>query len=259
MYSDTNLTDAISNGEITVSKLVSLNYKYAGVFTKYGIDFCCGGKIALNRIIEKKNLVSTEVKDSLLSITENAETDFAKMSLSALTDHIIKEHHDYLKENIPVIKTHLQKVTTVHGKNHSFLPKLKDIFDDLSNDLLSHLKKEETILFRVIKYIESCERYAEKPRTNGYKTLDQLLGNYIREHENAGNLLGKIRELTNGFTPPADACTTFKVCYKELEEFETNTHKHVHLENNILFPKASELELSLSLLNEQKEKTHKNA
>lgn len=254
MNSDIKLTDAISTGEITVAKLVSLNYKYAGVFTRFGIDFCCGGNIALNKIIEKKNLVSAEVKDSLISLTENQQTDFAKMPLSTLIDYIIREHHEYLRENIPVIKAHLQKVTTVHGKNHSFLPSLKDIFDDLSNDLISHLNKEETILFRVIKYIENCDKFGEKPRTNGYKSLDHLLGNYIKEHETAGNLLAKIRELTSGFNPPSDACTTFRVCYKELEEFEANTHKHVHLENNILFPKASELELTLGLLNDQKEK-----
>ena len=254
MNSNSNLADAISNGDITVAKLVSMNYKYAGVFTKYGIDFCCGGNIALNKIIEKKSLVSTEVKDSLLSLTEHMETDFARMSLTTLIDYIIHEHHEYLRENIPLIKAHLQKVATVHGKNHSFLPKLKDIFDDLSNDLMSHLNKEETILFRVIKYIESCDKFDEKPRTNGYKSLDHLLGNYIKEHESAGNLLAKIRELTSGFNPPADACTTFRVCYKELEDFEANTHKHVHLENNILFPKASELELKLGLINDQKEK-----
>lgn len=254
MSSTMNINEVINSGDISVGKLVSLDYRYAGVFTKYGIDFCCGGKVSLKSIIEKKKINESELKNALNAISPESETIPAKLSLSELIDVIIREHHDYLREAIPVLQEHLTKIVKVHGGNHTYLAELSTTFTELSEELISHLKKEESILFRVIKYVEECARFSEKPRTNGYKSIQSVLGSYLEEHEKAGEFLRKINQLTSNFTPPSDACTTFRVSYMELKEFEENTFKHVHLENNILFPKAIEMEMTLGLLNRHNQK-----
>ena len=240
------IINRIESGEVPVGEIVALNFKAAKIFEKYKIDFCCGGKVSLNQAAAPDEVELNELKEELKkSFVNNEATVFQQMSVNDLIDHIIKNYHAPLRENLPLIKTHLEKVVNAHGKNHPYVIDLLKEFSELEASMLSHTKREEEVLFRVINYLSDCNKFNEKPRNKGYKSVDYLLREYETEHEYAGLHLENIRKMTNDYMPPADACTTFRVAYQELEELEKDTHKHVHLENNLLFPKSVKLEKAL--------------
>jgi regulator of cell morphogenesis and NO signaling len=162
-----------------------------------------------------------------------------------LSDYIIDHHHSYVRKAVPQILSHLEKVVIKHGNKYPSLKVIKSIFDSVAEELFQHIMKEEKLLFHIVRYLEDCKRFDERPRLQGFKTIKIPIESMEAEHSNAGNAMEKIRNLTKNYTPPADACSTFKLTYKELEDFEKDLHIHVHLENNILFPKAIELEQEL--------------
>lgn len=241
--------DANINDNSIVKEIVAENFQAAKIFEKYGIDFCCKGNQSLNKAAEEKSInLGNLIKE--LEITFNADADspqkFNEWNLIKLSSYILENHHSYVRESIPRIQNHLTKVENRHGAKHTFIADVNRLFNIISDDLYAHMMKEEKVLFPIVKYLDDCRRFGEKPKSGGYGTIKNPIAAMESEHEGAGNIMEEIRNLTNDYRIPEDACTTFKLTYSELQEFEEDLHKHVHLENNILFPKAIKLEEELS-------------
>ncbi len=228
----------------TVAEIVSDNYKSADVFKKYGIDFCCGGGVSVAEICKRKNLVYSEVEKELLAIDSQVPTshDFNNWELDFLIDYIINTHHKYVSENIPLITQYAVKVARVHGQNHPENIEINTLFHEAANELIAHMQKEENILFPYIKSIVKAKNENMKMPSPPFGTVQNPIRMMEHEHENVGDVFKKIAELSNSFTPPDGACNTYRVLYAKLKEFETDLHQHIHLENNILFPKAIKME-----------------
>lgn len=233
----------------TVADIVTENIKTAQVFKKYGIDFCCQGGISLEKAAEKANIEY----NVLLSELENVENstsranDYNSWKLDFLTDHVIIVHHGYVEENIPIIKQYAQKVYEVHGQHYPELLKIRDLFNGIAGPFAAHCKKEELILFPFIKRMVTAERENTKLPKTFFKSVDEPIKMMEVEHEEAGEVFRKIAILSNNYTPPEGACNTYKAFFDKLQEFEQDLHQHVHLENNILFPKSLKLEEKLRI------------
>lgn len=232
-----------------IGELVAKDYRAASVFKKYGIDFCCQGNRTINDACEKKKINSENVLNDLMNLTtsqENGATDFKSWPLDLLADYIVKKHHRYVEEKSLEIKPYLDKICRVHGERHPELFEIKEHFNACAGELAMHMKKEELILFPAIKKLVGAKENhtpVEKPHFGTVKNPIQMM---MSEHEIEGDRYRKIETLSNGYTPPQDACNTFRVTYALLNEFEQDLHLHIHLENNILFPKAIELEKELN-------------
>jgi len=226
----------------SLAQLVSDNHKAASVFEKYELDFCCKGKRSLQQACLEKSLPVEKLLSELQAITNSDETpvDYSQMSLTQLADHIVFTHHDYVKREIPRVLAYLQRVAFKHGDRHPEMNKVFEIYSAVKQEMEEHMQKEEIILFPRIKIVENhaAER-AELKLNMAY--LQSPVHVMETEHEQAGQLLNEIRQLTNNYTPPGDACTTYRLSFAALQAFELDLHQHVHLENNILFPKAIEL------------------
>lgn len=234
--------------ERKVGNLVAENYRYADVFKKYDIDFCCNGGVTVLEACKNKGLNYTLVISELQAIgnTEAAATDFKNWPLDKLVDYIVDKHHTYVREHLPLLIAYSDKVAKVHGDRYPETIEIKMLVDRLSADLMSHMDKEESILFPFIKKLlraKSKNTDVEQAHFGSVKNPVQMM---LAEHDEAGNIFKSISFMTLRYTPPTDACTTFKVLYHKLQEFETDLHKHIHLENNILFPAAINLEATLS-------------
>ena len=226
----------------SLAQIVKANHKTAAIFEKYNLDFCCKGKRSLEQACAEKALPVDQVISELQTAANSCHVaaDFNKMSLAQLVDYIVLTHHKYVKEVMPQIFAYLQKVTSKHSDRHPELLKVFKEFTVLKEEMEEHMHKEETILFPRIKAVE--KNGAEKIELNVNNTyLQAPVSMMEEEHEQAGRLLEEIRELTSNYTPPADACTTYRLSFAALQAFELDLHQHVHLENNILFPKAIEL------------------
>lgn len=233
--------------KLTLSQIVNSNFRAASVFEKYNLDFCCGGSILVNEACKKKGLDSSMIFNELqLLENSNSQTNkFDGWSLDFMIDYIINNHHAYITKMIPVLAAHTQKVASVHGKNHPEMIEAANSFERIYKDLKQHMMKEEQILFPFIKRLVIA-------KTNGIKVEKPYFGsikNPIKmmeaEHQSAGDEMNEIRKLTNNYFIPEDACNTFTVTMQELKEFEEDLHKHVYLENYILFPKSVSLEAEL--------------
>lgn len=231
----------------TVADLVTENIKTAHVFKKYGIDFCCGGGISVKKACEKKGVDFSTLEKELLQVDQQISraTNYDSWDLSFLVDHIVNIHHSYVEENIPLLIQYANRVAKVHGHHYSEVVDINDLFTDVANELAAHLKKEELILFPFIKQMVRAEAEGNKLEAAHFGTVNNPIAMMEDEHENAGDIFKEIASLTNNYTPPEGACNTFKALYAKLEEFEQDLHQHIHLENNILFPKAKNLEKEL--------------
>lgn len=242
------------NPDTRVKDFLLMDIKTAHVFEKYGIDFCCKGYKNFNEVCEEKEIDKNSILNEIYQIVNHDESAkpkerFEEWNLDFLSDYIVNNHHNYVRNAIPQITEHLDRVTFKHGDKNPFLYELKSTFDSLKAEMLSHIEKEEKILFHLIKYLVDCKRFEEKPKLSGFKSVEFPIKSMLAEHDNAGESTARIREITNNYNPPEDACNTFRLTYSELEEFEKDLHIHVHLENNILFPKAISLEQELSAKN----------
>ncbi|MAM18285.1 MAG: iron-sulfur cluster repair di-iron protein [Gramella sp.] len=232
------------NSEKTVADCVTENIKASHVFKKYGIDFCCGGGISLEKACQKKGVNFSTLANDLESIDdlEEKEIDFNKMPLDELIDHIIEKHHSYVEANIGLLIQYSAKVAKVHGGNNPELIKVYELFDKVAGELAAHLKKEELILFPFIKKMVKAEKEGTQLNTPNFNTVENPIKMMEEEHEFAGDIFKEIAQLTNNYTPPAHACNTYRALFDKLDEFEQDLHEHIHLENNILHPKAMKLE-----------------
>jgi regulator of cell morphogenesis and NO signaling len=233
----------------TIGEMVSQRLDLSRVFEKYGLDYCCGGGKTITEACSEKSLdpeiVFDDLKRAEAEPRESLSDDYSQMSLGSLVDHIVETHHAYLKRELPRLGGLLQKVVSKHGETDQRLHEVQDVFVAFAAELESHWNKEEKILFPMIKSLESTTTSFELPAG----MLQAPIRVMEHEHDTAGNALAKLRELTDSFMPPEFACNTYKAMLDAVARLETDTHLHIHKENNILFPRAIELEQKLSSTN----------
>lgn len=227
-----------------IGDIVSENYHTAGVFKEYGIDFCCGGGKPLNEVCEKNGLSLNEVIQKLNTIPwQGSESghNYKEWDAGFLIDYIINTHHQFVRRKTEEISAYAAKVARVHGERHPENVEILKCFVTLSNELIEHLEAEETTVFPLIKKLSAKLENGESLLEAEIDKLRGQLSLMEDDHDGAGQVMAKIRELSHNFTPPEDACRTYQILYQNLEGFEEDLHKHVHLENNILFKKAEKL------------------
>ena len=227
----------------TVGEIVATDFRTAEVFEQFGIDFCCGGRQSVAEACRTAAADPEAVERALQALPpadEQDDGDVTRRPLDRLIDHILVTHHAYVRSALPTVTRYLAKLVDVHGARHPELVRVAASFDQLSRDLLQHMMKEEHVLFPYIRELATVTD--GRPSPSPFGTVENPIRMMEREHREAGDELRLIRELTNGFVPPADGCTTYGVCFAELARFERDLHRHIHLENNVLFPKAVELE-----------------
>lgn len=236
------------NQSETIGEIVTKDIRKAKVFRKYGIDFCCGGKRSLEETCSKKNIDIGKLKKELDAV----ERDHSAMpgnpdewDLDFLAGYIVNIHHKYVRNTVPVLLAWSQKVASVHGDTHPEAIPIAQLFAAVAEELMSHMKKEEHVLFPYITSLANAVRDNKTPKPAGFGTVKNPIRMMEHEHESVGSLFMEIEKLSGGFTPPADACNTYKALYATLKEFEDDLFLHIHLENNILFPKAAALEEEL--------------
>lgn len=232
----------------TPADIVILNFNSADLFEKNGIDYCYGGNISLRDALKEKGLDETAFETELKRIFTQSPAppvNFDAMGLVELSEYIINTHHTFVRRSIPLISQHLENIIKNHGGSHSYLLDVQNSFSALTAELNSHMFKEERVLFPLIKYLVDSKKFQEKPKARGYGSIKSPIKQMEDEHSRSGQLFDSIREKTNNLTAPDEECTPFGLTYKELDDFEKDLHKHIHLENNILFPKAIELEQTL--------------
>jgi regulator of cell morphogenesis and NO signaling len=237
-----------STREKKIKDIVIDNFHTAELFEKFGIDFCCNGNRLLREALEEKQIPEVKFFEELNKINQSVASDhqrYTEWDLNFLAQYIVNNHHTYVKNAIPEITEHLQKVYNAHGEKYQYIAEVQKTFALVAEEMMSHMMKEERVLFPLIKYLKESRKFNERPKTGGYGTIKNPIRQLEAEHVSAGGAMEKIRTLTNNYSLPEDACTTFQVTYKELDEFEKDLHKHVHFENNILFPRAVELEKKL--------------
>lgn len=236
----------------TVAEVVSKNIKSSHVFKKYNIDFCCGGGVTIEKACNKKGLDCSVIVEELrhFDIAIDDAYDFNNWSLEILIDYIVSVHHLYVEENIPLVLQYAAKVTKVHGHHYKEVVEINYLFQEIAQELSAHMKKEELILFPFIKQLVTANNEGSTLTRPQFSTVQNPIAMMEHEHEEAGNIFKKIAVLTNNYTPPEGACNTFRALYDKLEEFEQDLHHHIHLENNILHPKALALEKKLKPFSE---------
>lgn len=233
--------------ESIVGQLVAQDYRTATLFKNHGIDFCCNGNRTLEDVCIQKQLTPEYLISELKSITgksTTSETDYNSWPLNFLADYIEKKHHRYVETRIREITPFLEKVMRVHGKEHPELYEVNNLFQSSASELLMHMKKEEMVLFPYIRRMAGAESN-DKQICPPFSTVQKPIKMMMDEHTEEGERFRKIADLTNNYTPPVDACNTYRVTYSLLQEFEDDLHLHIHLENNILFPKSIALESTL--------------
>lgn len=227
-----------------IGELVAQNYRTASIFKQNKIDFCCNGNRTIADAAEQKKLdVSSLLKDLELASSSQSDgnIDFNSWHLDLLADYIEKTHHRYVEAKIPEIMPYLQKVVRVHGDRYPELFEVFELFKASAGELTTHMKKEELILFPFVRKMIDAKAKGEKVQAS-FGSVQNPIKAMMVEHDNEGERFRTIADLTEDYTPPVDACNTYRVTYALLEEFENDLHKHIHLENNILFPKAIALE-----------------
>lgn len=230
--------------ERTIGEIVAQDYRAAAVFKKYKIDFCCNGNRSLQDATEKKGISVEEIERELENLSEIGEEniDVNRWPLDLLADYVEKTHHRYIKEKSPILLQFLNKIMRVHGERHPELYEVYDLFEESVRDLGEHLEKEERILFPFIRKMMEAKQTGTSLETAHFGSVENPVAMMMHEHDQEGERFRKIADLTSDYQYPADACSTYQVAFKMLEEFQDDLHKHIHTENNILFPKSVELE-----------------
>lgn len=231
----------------TVREVAVENISATRIFEKFGIDYCCGGGQSLEQACEKADIRVEQVLDELELAEETARAthqtrEWNGEPLSELIRHIKTTHHKYTREETVRLAALLQKVCSVHGKNHGELFKIREIFAGLAQELTTHLMKEEMVLFPYIERMEEAVIQKEPVLPSPFGTVQNPVAMLEHEHDSAGAALRSIRKASADYAPPADACVSYQTLYKALAAFEADLHQHIHLENNILFPRAIEME-----------------
>lgn len=222
---------------LTVGEIVTNDFRTATIFKNAGIDFCCGGKQTLAEACRSKNIDQQELEEELCGLTDHGfpSHNFKDWDPAFLSDYIVNTHHKFVMKHLPELLFYTNKIANVHGNNHPELVDVATLFDEINRELKQHLKNEEEVLFPAIK------KTMNQPSEESKNTIKSEIGRMFDEHDFAGGAMEKINRLTGNYQIPKDACKTYEVTLKLLQQFEDDLHVHVHLENNILFPKALKL------------------
>lgn len=237
--------------EQTLASIVTKHHQTVPVLEKYNLDFCCKGKRTLAQACTEKGLSIEEIMKELEASSaagKNNSMPFSEMTAEQLVSYILIKHHFYVKQSMPIISDHLTKVATKHGDRFPYMVEVLQLFLHLKKEMIMHMQKEEMILFPRIKEVESFYHFKQKKDLN-IIYISGPVGVMENEHDEAGEIMYQIRQLTGNYQIPEGACTTFRVVLAELKEFEEDLHKHVHLENNILFPLAEKMIAEITSLN----------
>jgi regulator of cell morphogenesis and NO signaling len=231
-------------GGTTLGAIVAADYRAADVLERFGLDFCCGGKRTLEEACAQRSVDASIVLAALESTRSARSADVPDDTWAAdeLTRYIVRRHHSYVRAQIPVIAAHLSKLARVHGARHPELPLIEAHFQAIADELRMHLVKEEEILFPYIRALATAAEQGAPAPPNMFGTVMNPIRMMEAEHQSAGSELEMVRTLTGGFNVPADGCATYRVCFEELKAFDADLRMHIHLENNVLFPKAAALE-----------------
>ncbi|HQQ94395.1 MAG TPA: iron-sulfur cluster repair di-iron protein [Bacteroidia bacterium] len=238
----------ISTSEKTIGQIVAEDFRSASVFKAYGIDFCCKGNRVLDDVCKSKGLPFEKISHELteaLSRENQSGMAFNTWPLDLLIDFIEKKHHRYVEQKSVDIKGFLDKLCRVHGERHPELFEINREFTESASELAAHMKKEELVLFPYIRQMIKAKLYGGTFQTAHFGTVQNPIEMMENEHEAEGERYRRIAQLSNNYTTPEDGCTTYRVAFAMLKEFEEDLHQHIHLENNILFPNALETEMAL--------------
>jgi regulator of cell morphogenesis and NO signaling len=238
------------DGKTTVRDLVGHHPQTRPVFEKHGIDYCCGGGKCLAEVASEHGLKLPALVDALEKTLQApagkaaaTDKDWYAARLGELVRHIVEVHHGYMKTALPRLRSLVPTVLKAHGAHHGdVLRQVQDLFNTLDAEISSHLMKEEQVLFPYIAAVEARVREGAPMPQAPFGSARNPIRQMEHEHESAGVTLAKLREVTHDYALPADACPTFRAMYEELQRMEADLHQHIHLENNILFPRAIVLE-----------------
>lgn len=236
------------NTNTLVSEIVSDNYNTASLFNRYGIDFCCNGNRSLGAVATEQKLSLEDLIAELTSILEQSAPDqnYQDWELDFLCDYIYQTHHIYVEKQSEEISMYLDKICKVHGEAHPELFEVRSLFKGAVGDLAIHMKKEELILFPYIKTLVKASKTKVPLERPPFGSIDNPIHMMHEEHDNEGERFRKIAALTDNYTIPEDGCHTYMLTYNLLKAFEADLHKHIHIENNILFKRAVRLEQDLN-------------
>ena len=231
----------------TVRELALEILEATRVFEKFGIDYCCGGGKVFSEACAAAGLSPDEVLQSLEQAGQTATltdetTDWRTQPLSKLNSYIVARHHTFTRDELDRLIPLVSKVCSVHGDNHTELLHLQSLFQELYRDLIPHMHKEEMVLFPFIEQMDRAVSEGRPVPAPFFGTIQNPIRMMMMEHDRAGEILKEIRQVSNGFKVPADGCISYETLYKALVALEQDLHEHIHLENNILFPRAAELE-----------------
>ncbi len=222
---------------ISLGDLVTEDPRRSRVLDDFGLDYCCGGQISLADACAAAGLDAREVADALALPDRGPAPDWQSLSLADLARHIVDQHHTYLWRELPRLGVLVEKVADVHGQRHPELAQLRDDYRFLAQDLAAHLTKEERILFPGVLQLTEGE-----PEGLGNFSLAGPIEQMLSEHDVAGDILRRMREVTGGYAMPQDGCGSYQAMLAGLEELEADLHQHIHKENNVLFPAVLEYE-----------------
>ncbi len=237
--------------EKTISEFVAEDYRTAQVFKNHKIDFCCKGNRSIAEASESRKLDVNKLLAEIESAKQDKPsntTELKNWPLDLLADYIEKMHHRYVVEQIPILKQYLNRLCQVHGEHHPELFEIKEEFDFSAEELSNHMKKEELILFPHIRKMVKAIANKEELESPPFGSVENPVQLMMDEHSVEGDRFARISELSNNYTPPSDGCNTYHVAFSLLRAFEEDLHLHIHLENNILFPRSIELEKQLMLV-----------
>ncbi|HSG39641.1 MAG TPA: iron-sulfur cluster repair di-iron protein [Thermoanaerobaculia bacterium] len=235
--------------ETRVAEIATQNPATIRVFQRFGIDFCCGGKRPVGEVCAEKHMTFGELRIALESAAEPATVEIpgADAPLTELVRFIVGKYHADLRQELPRLSQMAAKVLDAHGAKHpDVLPALAAVFRGLREELESHMLKEERVLFPYVERLEALAADGQQLPVSPFGSIQAPIGMMEHEHETAAEALRRLRELTGGYNPPAGACNTFRGLYHGLGELEKALHEHIHLENNVVFPRAARLEEELS-------------
>ncbi|MFT5820711.1 MAG: regulator of cell morphogenesis and NO signaling [Crocinitomix sp.] len=235
--------------ETLIGEIVSEDYRLASYFKEQKIDFCCNGNRSIETVCELNNISMEKMLNEIESAMQISlkENNYSAWDIGFLSEYIYQNHHTYVEEKIIEIKPYLDKICEVHGAAHPELFEIKELFIASANELTMHMKKEELMLFPYFKKLAKADKEGSAANSRQFDTLESPISQMHKEHDNEGERFRKIEALTNNYTPPANACSTYRVSFSLLKAFQDDLHKHIHLENNILFKKAIELEQKIKI------------
>ncbi len=235
---------SVEEGE-TLGQIAAADLRKVEVFKKYGLDFCCGGKQTVKEACVKKGLDLQKIEAELMMVSSNPVTrplPYNEWTPEFLCDFIVNTHHRYVSKTLPDLLGYAKKVSRVHGENHPELLRIYQMVQEINEEMTSHMMKEEKILFPFIKKLFSTSQDHQPLQPAQFGTVRNPVAMMESEHEDVGGKMAEIRKLTSDYTLPEGACGSYSVLYRLLHEFEDDLHIHVHLENNILFPRAIQME-----------------